>query len=262
MQTRRVRLRETPVLNHPFNVAMTDVVQGDLAGCPVVATLAGLASTRPARVQVMLGAPVIDDVFSKRAGDEIYRFWTKFYYDVNFPGRGSAVRISGVLYHQGNRVVYASTPGGPGWPGLIEKAYAVWRGRHSYDRLDLRSNQNAPDGGRVICDLVGRHDMAEMSSGRWYQNVSCSNGTAQSDRALNAPADIRTIARRSAQRPTIAASRAENTGHGIVSHHAYAMVGYRNGRIRLRNPWGGQNANVQISVADFLAEFRAAWQAY
>lgn len=260
-QTRGVRLRETAQVNVPLNARPNDVVQGNLAGCPIVAMLVALAHTRTARLNAMLGAPQAGDVFSKRRRDRIYTFWTRFYYDVTFPGRATATRISGVLYHQDRNVVYARLPGGAGWPSLLEKAYAVWRGGNSYDRLDLRSTRNVPDGGDVVCDLAGRHDMADISGSHLYTNVDCTNRTSASDRALR-NADILAMAGRASRRPTIAASRSVNPGHGIVANHAYAVLGRNRGNLRLRNPHGGAGANVTISRANFMTAFQAVWQAY
>ena len=260
-QSRGLQLLESTPVASPLAARVNDVVQGNLAGCPVVATLAALASSRPARLSVMLGPPVNDDVFSKRRSDEIFRYWTMHYYDVNFPGNSAAVRISGLIYHDDGDVEYAAMPGGPSWPSLIEKAYAVWRGRGSYDRLDLRSNPNAPGGGRVMCDLVGRYDMAHIAGNHWYGNTSCAKGTADTDRPLNGRVDVTTMARRANRRPTVAASRGANTGHGIVSNHAYAVVGYHRGSIRLRNPHGGPGADLRVPVDQFLTEFQAVWQA-
>ncbi len=181
---------------------------------------------------------------------------------MQFPGRGSATRISGVLYHRGETVVYARMPGGPGWPSLLEKAYAVWRGRNSYNRLDLRSNQNAPDGGQVICDLVGRHDMLSLTENHLYSNVDCTRGTADSDRAARSRnRDIIAMATRARQRPTIAGSRSGQRGHDIVADHAYAVLRMSHGRVRLRNPHGGNGANVGLTPAEFASEFQAIWQA-
>jgi hypothetical protein len=258
---RNLQLRGTNRIAAPLRPSMTDVVQGNLAGCPVVATLAALAHTRPTQLASMLGAPVSGDVFSgRRDPNALLAPWTDHYYDVTFPGNTATIRISGAVYHHSGGVEYASTPAGAGWPSLLEKAYATWRGRGSYERLDLRSLHTVPGPDKVMCDLVGAYDMADIAGSHWYEDVSCRNRKAEKDRALDRRRDMIALAGRANRRPTVAASR-QTTRHGTVDNHAYAVLGYRGGRIRLRNPHGGSGATVGLTVNEFLADFAAVYQA-
>ena len=48
---------------------------------------------------------------------------------------------------------------------------------------------------------------------------------------------------------------------GVISNHAFAVLGFSQGRVRLRNPHGGAGATSTISVADFGQAFQAMVQA-
>lgn len=257
----RLEVRRVTPPPSPLVVRPRDVMQGDLAGCPVVAALAAIAHSRPARISHMLGRPTVAEVWAHRTGDIIR--WTDAYYDVRFPGRAGTVRITDLAYHRNGRPLYASTPSGGGWPSLIEKAYAAWKGRGrggSYSNLDKRVSSQPPGGGDVICDFVGRHDMADITGQRFYTGVDCRTREAD-DRALSAIADLGAMASRARRRPTIAASRPGSRRHGIVDDHAYAVLGGNRRRIRLLNPWGGPGAIRVMAMEEFAHEFTAVWQA-
>ena len=211
------------------------------------------AHARPSRIQALLGQPQSGDVFSKRQHDQIYRFWSTTSYQVKFHC-WTAVTVTPVVYFDGQTVAYASTPSGPGWPSLIEKAYAIWKGRDSYNRLNMGTTYRpVPDAQTVLGDLVGPSDMADISGGRFFPH----NGN---DRALT-NADLTAMVRRATRRPTIAASLAQGAQNGVVSDHAYAVLRLRQSRVMLRNPWGGNGAEISLTIAQLLANFQAIWQA-
>lgn len=257
----RPQLKETQKAPSPLGAKPQDVIQGAIANCPIAAVMLALAHTRPAKLSSMLGAPQSAKVKSKRRADKTYRFTTDFYYDVTFPGRGKPTRITGLLYFRGGDVLYAATPAGPGWPSFIEKAYAVWKGGGgrgssggSYARLDSEDSlRPPPDGGEVIRDLVGKFDMAHITGKQFFT-------ADEKVRALEKK-DIPDMAKRAGKRPTIAASRTGKRGHNIIGNHGYAVLGWRKGNLRLRNPHGGNHAVVTISAANFRKEFQAVWQA-
>lgn len=249
----RSDLREGAAVADPLNPRPTDVVQGQIAACPIAAGMVAMAHARPAALRAVLGAAAPDDVLSKRDSDEIFRHWSTFYFTVRFR-TGSPLRVTPFVYAHDGQITYASTPNGAGWPSYIEKAYAVYRGRNSYNRLDKGTSLNpVPDGGRVMEDLAGRPDLAFMTTGRFFRSQG-------GDVELTATI-LADMLGRAERRPTIAGTITQGAeAHGVVSDHAYAVLRYRQGRVTLRNPWGGANAEVRITLAAFRQAFQAAWQ--
>jgi hypothetical protein len=153
----------------PLTARKEDVIQGDIAACPIAAVMVAMAQARPSNLNRILGAPIRGTVISKRRDREIFDLWSEFYYDVTFPGRGTATRISPQVYAKDGSVKYARTPTGAGWPSYIEKAYAVWKSRGGqggsggdYTRLDLRvSLLDPPSLNEVMNDLIGKIDVLD-----------------------------------------------------------------------------------------------------
>jgi hypothetical protein len=258
---RGLELQEGPMVPSPLAARPEDVVQGAIAACPIAAVMTAMAGARPANLGRILGPPQNDDVFSKRRDDEIFRYWTRFYYDVTFPGRGSPTRISPMVYVQDGAVQYASSPGGAGWPSYIEKAYAVWKSGGGqggsggdYTRLDLQISLTAPPNlGQVMRDLIGPFDVLDQDGNQFID--------AQRNARPLRPGDVAAVAARAGRRPTVAPTIAAGADRfGLVSSHAYAVLGFRAG-VRVRNPWGGPGATSTISVAIFRQAFRGMWQA-
>jgi hypothetical protein len=254
-------LRAGPLAPDPLAARPTDVVQGSISACPIAAVMVALAHARPANLGRMLGQRQKGPLLSKRRDDQIYGLWSDFYYDVVFPGRGSATRITPFVYFDDQNVQYASTPNGAGWPSYIEKAYAVWKsggGRGGsggdYSKLDLQGTFGGPPTvDEVVRDLIGAMDTLLFASDQFFR----SDGGARDI----ADGDIERMARSAGRRPTIAASIATGAEQfSIVSNHGYAILGFGNG-VRLRNPWGGGGAESVISVARFRQAFQGIWQA-
>lgn len=254
-------LRVGQVAPNPLAPRPTDVIQGQISACPIAAVMVALAHARPANLTRMLGPHQAGPVLSKRRDDEIFRYWADHFYNVVFPGRGAATRITPIVYFDDQQVQYASTPNGAGWPSYIEKAYAVWKSRGGqggsggdYSKLALDGTiTGPPDLGEVVRDLIGGFDVLDFAGNQFVD--SHRNG-----RQLTA-GDIEAMARLAGRRPTVAPSiPAGAEQFRIVSNHGYAVLGFGNG-VRLRNPWGGNGADVRISVADFRRAFQGIWQA-
>lgn len=238
---------------HPLVVRAADVVQGQIAACPIAAVMVATAHARPDRIQALLGPPQAGVVLSKRRDDEIFRFWSSTTYQVRFR-RGPATTVTPVVYYDDRQVAYARTQDAPGWPSLVEKAYAIWRGGNSYNGLNQGTTLGPPpDAQMVLEDLSGPSDMADIIGGRFFPNAS-------TERALT-DTDLSGMANRGSRRPTIAGSLLHGTTRGVVSNHAYAVLRWRNGRVVLRNPWGGPGAEVTLTLTEIRANFRALWQA-
>jgi hypothetical protein len=238
-------------------------VQGDIDACPIVAVMVAMAHARPASLGRML-AHQAALVLSRRREDPILRYPSGYYYDVVFPGRGSPTRITPWVYFNDQQVQYASTPGGAGWPSYIEKAYAVWKSRGGreeyggdYTRLSSNSLGGPPTLNDVIRDLIGKFDALDLNNNQFIDSHGNPRAVAPGDIA----GEIAAMAGRARRRPTVAPSIPNGAEQfKIVSHHGYAVLGFRNG-VRLRNPWGGERALSTISVADFRKAFQGIWQA-
>ena len=256
-----LKLVAGPITPSPFTARAEDVMQGAIAACPLAAVMVALARARPSNLHRMLGAPQRATVLSKRSASKSFDLKSGFYYDVVFPGRGTATRISPLVYVAGDIVRYARTPSGAGWPSYIEKAYAVWKsggGRSgsggTYTPLAFSTSKPGPrELGTVMGDLIGEFDVLDHARKLFI----APSGVA---RTMGA-GDIAAMARRSPRRPTAAPTFPRLAGKARVrADHTYAVIGYRKG-VTLRDPWGGAGATMTVSVAEFEESFHGIWQA-
>jgi hypothetical protein len=261
-----LKLKEGPIAPSPLNPRLDDVIQGDIAACPIAAVMIALANARPANLGRILGARQPGPVLSKRRDEEIFGYWSDHFYDVTFPGRRTATRITPYVYFAGQQVQYASMPGGAGWPSYIEKAYAVWKSHGGqggsggdYSRIAQRmSVTDPPDLTEVMRDLIGPTDVLDFSQRLFIEP----DGSARAIR----DDDVQKMASRAGARPTVAPSNpagAEDVHAALVSNHGFAILGWSNG-VRLRNPWGATspvNPSPVVTVAQFRRAFQGIWQA-
>ena len=212
----RLELLDAPSIPAKFVPKYQDVVQGRINACYVAAVIASLAYTRVKAIQRMMGPARQAYVVSKRGSDQILH-WTKYLYDVKFPGNPKAIRISGRFYHTSNDgLAYAGTPDGAGWPSFLEKAYAVWRGGNSYQRLD---DNSAPTLNTVVNDLIGKYDFGDLTKNRLITHTG-------GERTLGDAGLVRLLSS-APQRPTVAASLDLNVPDPIVADHGYAVLNQR-----------------------------------
>jgi hypothetical protein len=259
----RLTLREGLPAPYPLRPRTTDVVQGEIANCPIAALMVAMAHARPANLSQILGQHHPGPLLSKRRDEEIFRYWSDAYYDVVFPGRATATRITPFVYYDDGQVKYASTPSGPGWPSYIEKAYAVFKSGGgqggsggSYNRLNEKTSLTDPPGlGEVMQELIGGFDVLDFKGNQFID-------ARRNARPMTA-ADIAAVAGRAGRRPTVAPSisnGAERFGSpAVISSHGYAVLGYAAGKVRLQNPHGGPEQ--MISAANFRHAFQGIWQA-
>ncbi|WP_169811115.1 hypothetical protein [Nocardia amamiensis] len=249
----RVQLRSIDPPGYPYRVHYADVIQGKIDTCAIAAIMVAIAHTRPRLIGERLpGEPRTGVVLSKRAADEIYKYWSDVTYWVRFT-TGLGVLVTPVLYYHGQyEVAYASTLHGPGWPSLVEKAYAILKG-NSYNNLDReRSLRPVPSALAILTDLVGPSDTADLVSdsliNRWKQS-----------RALK-DSDLIRIADQARHRPTVATSYDHGTQDGITAGHTYAVIRWRRGRMILHNPTGSPDV-PQLTLDQLRASFSAVHQA-
>ncbi|MFF0527807.1 hypothetical protein ACFYT3_05405 [Nocardia amikacinitolerans] len=250
-----VRLRSVEPPTHPLVVRYTDVVQGRIANCPIAAVMAATAHARPDRTRRLLGEPQVGDVWSIRRHPDAIFHWSTVTYHVRFTS-GAAKTVTPVLYHRGDKVAYARTPNGPGWPSIVEKAYAIWKGLNKYQNLEEDSGlRPGPDAQTVLNDLVGPSDMAHIAGGTLFH--------AQGGQARLTDEHLIDIARQARHRPTIAGSVEHGAANGIISNHAYAVLRWDRAaqRVVMRNSAEYGVADPRLTIAQLRANFQAVWQA-
>ncbi len=168
------------LFNDQSNPGPTEVVQGNLDNCPVAATLIALAHTRAEALTNMVSEQVAR-IRSRSRSDpsDEYPNSSSRLITVQFPG-GRRQEISSLLWMTGGRVAYCHSTSSTGWMAYIEKAYAVWKGRNSYDNLnrigsgqgDSLGGYQPPDTREVFADLVGSWLMAHLEGGTIYTRTA------------------------------------------------------------------------------------------
>jgi hypothetical protein len=232
-----------------------DMVQGNLNNCPVAAILAALAHVAPETVAGMIARSTAE-VRSRRRSDppDSFPYRTDRLYTAQFLG-GHPVQVSSFLYYTGGVVAYAHSPESrAAWMSYIEKAYAVFRGGGSYNRLNTTTQLGqAPSLNQVMEDLAGPYDFADLAENLWYRHNS--DSVALTDR------DLRQMLAQADQRVTVAGSRDAGIPESFVPGHAYTVLGRTGNTVSLRNPQGGPDAAVTLSFDEFKTIFRAVLQA-
>jgi len=235
--------------------ATDDMMQGALNNCPVAAILAALAHVAPESLAGMISRSTAD-VRSRRrsdpAGGTPYR--TDRLYTVQFRA-GNPVQLSSFLYYTAGAIAYAHSPDDrASWMSYIEKAYAVFRGGNSYNRLNTTTQMGeAPTVNRVMEDLAGPFDYADMEENLIYRSGF--------DPVPLTDAILREMLGQAGQRVTVAGSAVSGVPENVVRNHAYTVLGRRRNTVTLRNPQGGTGAEVTFSFDEFKSVFRAMLQA-
>lgn len=152
---------------------------------------------------------------------------------------GGSIDVSDVLYtNDSDRApwppIYLSDPVDHTiWAAVIEKAVAVRMGGYqNFDDLRLRDDGSG----------MSVNDVWEMVTGRKPGGFEVTPGTL--------PAAITDAAKASVHLPSIAATK-ENvpSNSALPSHHGLAMLGLKDGKIRLYDP--AEAKEILISAADF-----------
>jgi hypothetical protein len=218
-----------------------DVMQGYIQNCELAAVLVAIAHTTPTLLTNMISEQTTD-VVSKDKFEEKVSVKTDKLLTVQFR-KGNPVEMSRLLYHnKGNELVYAKSSRGVSWVSFLEKAYAVLRGGNSYNGLNDTTTLNGPPApDKVMNDVVGDLEFAVP--------------------AKTKDKDLLAMFASARKHPTIAASNAELPEESpIVGSHGYAVMGVKGKTVLLRNPWGGKDANKEISIADFKSSFQLVLQ--
>ncbi|MFN7135223.1 MAG: C2 family cysteine protease, partial [Myxococcales bacterium] len=200
-------------------VSYDDVVQGSIANCYMVAAFSSVAQADPKLIENAM----------KDNGDGTYtvRFYEKSGYSTMKP---VYVTVDGDLPTNGTQSSrYAKGRDGKElWVGLLEKAYAQWKG--GYEAIG-----NGGISGDVMTALTGKN--------YGYTSTSYSTPEQVFSRIQQGAA---------AKRPMAAGTHGKDdgvdyTGTGVYAWHAYTVLGAveENGvkYVQLRNPWGKSEHN-------------------
>ena len=194
------------------NIDETDAFQGRVGDCTLVAVAATIAYHRPEHIRSLI----------EKTGDNYYtaRFYLYHWFMTWFKFK-SKVEIDSDLYMDGSKLVYGRsdkehthTSLSELWFPLLEKAYA----KHFSNYYDIEG--------------LGAQKTLSKLTGRWASHYEMKSA----DRIKEVLTEIEVN-----RYPGIAATIFKENlpkESGIVGHHAYSILGYRNNQVILRNPWG------------------------
>lgn len=220
----------------------TDVIQGSIANCYMVASFAAVADQHPEAIENAI----------RDNGDGTF---TVRLHEPSYYGEATSVEV----------VVDGQLPGGDAlrygkgadrqelWVPLLEKAFAQWKG--SYDAI---GNGGSP--GMVMGALLGTRDAysglyESMDADELYGRLAAAFEGGQAVVAATHGKDRSDL----------------YSGSGLYAWHAYTVLGVseEGGEkfVQLRNPWGksepgsdGQNDGVfKLPVADFAKYYAGYW---
>jgi hypothetical protein len=202
----------------------SDVRQGQLGDCYLVATLASLADDQPGILQ------------------NIIRVTPDGHYEVDLTNpqtlQPTTTTLTSALPHQGSEPVFAKTQTSL-WPAILEKAYALDNG--GYDAID---------GGRSPAQTL------TALTGTPAKALSVTAG--DEDAAWSA-----LVASDKNDWPTVAWTDKVSPGSPAIAGHAYTFLGTKTGPngerlVTLRNPWGsnpGKDGVLDMPLGEFVKDF-------
>ena len=190
------------------SISFDDVVQGSIGDCYLAASLSALAHANPDLIKNAI----------KDNGDNTYT--VRLYEN----GREVKVTVDGDLATgaTGNQRYAKSRTGNEMWVGLMEKAFAQWKG--GYEAIG-----NGGTAGSVISAVTGK-------SASW--TTTASNLNAVYEQVKTGTANHKPMAA-----PTHGTtSGVDYNGTGVYANHMYTVLGASEEAgqkyIQLRNPWG------------------------
>ncbi|MBL8933728.1 MAG: hypothetical protein JNM69_04195 [Archangium sp.] len=190
------------------SISYDDVVQGSIGDCYLAAGLSALAHANPDIIKNAI----------KNNGDNTYT--VRFYEN----GREKLITVDGDLAQSsmGTQRYAKSRTGNEMWVGLLEKAYAQWKG--GYEAIG-----NGGQASAVMTALTGKSTSWSSSTGSLdalYTNVKRG---AEGHKPMAAPTHGKD-------------SGVDYNGTGVYAWHMYTVLGAveEGGQkyIQLRNPWG------------------------
>ena len=241
---RNLQLRDVqePIFGHQ-GPQPDDVVQGTIATCPAAAAMVAMAHADPAAIRSMI---ITFPPGPQRA------------YQIRFRRRNAQlVCVTTRFYQRGGQIVYAHSRNNVIWPNLLEKAYAVFAGGNSYSGLASGQRQlgNPPTVIEVMQDFVGNFHWSAHTDAQNVTQPLSGLSTAERRRLVRA-------LQQAGDHPTIASSLGANVpaATNVVANHGYAILGFNNGEVSLRNPWNNPSrpggAQFRLSLNQFLSAFQ------
>ena len=212
-----------------------DVIQGELANCPVAAILAAMAHTSAGRtridnmitefsggaVKTTFTADILKTLSAKTKDDPDYKppvseIASQRYFSVKLGGKEYEVSdVFYVQYSDGNDVhmIYMQSKNEALWPCVIEKAYASLIG--SYQELDDDQKHKVDEFWPAL-------------TGGKLQGFAVDEKTDLS-KIIDTAKAAKTV-------PTIGASR--DDAKDVLDHHGFAILGVNGGKIEMYDPHG------------------------
>lgn len=237
----------------------SDIDQGRIGDCYFLSSMAAVAETHPELMKNAISqnadgtytvtfheAPGTDALRRfGMAGLNVQGYLERFAQHLGMkPTETSQVTIDGKLPDDNGGDPYVHNSDQEQWPELMEKAYAKWWGGFS-------AIGNGGDPGSALMALTGAPiDRLHLSASKADSNWSWVSQAA------------------SAKQPMVAATGGSVPIPGLVTHHAYTVLGVEqdNGQkyVVLRNPWGvhepgddGVNDGVfRLTAQDFARSFQ------
>jgi len=229
-----------PALNVPDS---SDMRQGALGDCYLIAALGALADSSPSS---------IENMFIDNGIENGVQSWTvRFYY--NDPARGYVadyVTVDAMLpgYSGGNLLYARLGDANRWWMPLVEKAYAQWNA----------TGKEGRDGQNCYASLYG--GCMEYVDAQILGRTATTYSPARDPTAKQAVIDA--IQRNAAVTAAIFATgdATEFNRLRLVSSHAYQVVGYDDDpgsptfdTFQLRNPWGFYDPTARLTWDDLCA---------
>jgi hypothetical protein len=211
--------------------AYTDIAQGQLGDCYLVATLGSIAQHYASNIQSMF-TDNGDGTFTVR----FYANGTADYVTVDrmlpttSSGYAAYASFGGSATNTGNEL----------WVALAEKAYAQWNETGKTQRGNNVNTFAAIEGGwmaDVDAQVLGRAAPAYNTSSSNLQTLI---------NALNSGKAV------------TAGSQSSSPGNGVYANHAYIITGYNasNGTFTFYNPWG-IDSPAPLTYAQVMQSFTA-----
>jgi hypothetical protein len=234
-----------------------DVSQGGVGDCYFLSAIGAVAKADPSLLKKLIKGPFKDgsyEVTLHIKEDKFFDFLEK-----RTPHK---VTITSEFLVDGNGApIYAGSGDSELWVMLLEKAYALLRGKEQTDMSHHGKSYDSLEAGwgeEGIEVLTGKE-----ASMLWVPNMSIQEITTQISTAL---ADRRPIATGTIEGPAQGvkanAAQAAAAKANLVFLHEYFVLAFDGSKITLQNPWnaeqvdGDGRGDITISIADYKRWFR------
>ena len=238
------------------DVHWNDVTQGGVGDCYFLSAIGAVAKADPSLLKKLIKGPFKDGSY------EVTLHIKDLKFDINAERAPEKVTISAEFLVDANgNPIYAGSGDTELWVMLLEKAYAILRGKEQLDMSHHGESYDALEAGwgeEGIEVLTGKE-----ASMLWVPNMSIQEISAQISSAL---ADKRPITTgtipgpaegKKATKEQVAAQKLN-----IVLQHEYFVLSFDGSNITLQNPWnaetvdGDGRGDITISFADYRTYYR------